>query len=106
MLDALAARGMGALVDHVPNHVAVGQAELNPRWWAMLRDGPDSDAARLFDVDWTVADGKVLLPVLGDPPAQEAVRAAAEPELSVERMAEETRRAYAVALDLRRSGEG
>ena len=40
--------------------------ELNPRWWAMLRDGPDSEAARWFDVDWAAADGKVILPVLGD----------------------------------------
>ena len=38
---------MGALVDHVPNHVAVGRPELNPRWWAMLRDGPGSDAGAL-----------------------------------------------------------
>jgi (1->4)-alpha-D-glucan 1-alpha-D-glucosylmutase len=67
LLDDLAGRGMGALVDHVPNHVAVAQAELNPRWWAMLRDGPDSDAARWFDVDWPAADGRVILPVLGEP---------------------------------------
>ena len=67
LLDALAERGMGALVDHVPNHVAVAQAELNPQWWAMLRDGPDSTAARWFDVDWAAADGHVILPVLGQP---------------------------------------
>jgi (1->4)-alpha-D-glucan 1-alpha-D-glucosylmutase len=67
LLDDLAGRGMGALVDHVPNHVAVGQAELNPRWWAMLRDGADSAAARWFDVDWAAADGHVILPVLGEP---------------------------------------
>jgi len=67
LLDDLAGRGMGALVDHVPNHVAVGQAELNPRWWAMLRDGAGSDAARWFDVDWAAADGRVILPVLGEP---------------------------------------
>ncbi len=67
LLDDLAGRDMGALVDHVPNHVAVAQAELNPRWWAMLRDGPDSEAARWFDVEWAAADGHVILPVLGDP---------------------------------------
>ena len=33
----------------------------------MLRDGPDSDAARWFDVDWSIAGGKVILPVLGQP---------------------------------------
>ena len=67
LLDDLARRGMGALVDHVPNHTAVAQAELNPRWWAMLRDGPESESARWFDVDWAAADGHVILPVLGDP---------------------------------------
>jgi (1->4)-alpha-D-glucan 1-alpha-D-glucosylmutase len=67
LLDELARRGMGALVDHVPNHTAVGRAELNPRWWAMLRDGPDSAAAQWFDVDWAAADGHVILPVLGEP---------------------------------------
>ena len=67
LLDAAAARRMGVVIDHVPNHVAVGRAELNAPWWAMLRDGPESDAARWFDVDWDAADGKVILPVLGAP---------------------------------------
>ncbi len=58
---------MGVVIDHVPNHTAVGQPELNGRWWAMLRDGPASVAARWFDVDWAAADGKVILPVLGEP---------------------------------------
>jgi (1->4)-alpha-D-glucan 1-alpha-D-glucosylmutase len=67
LLDEVAGRGMGALIDHVPNHVAIARAELNQRWWAMLRDGPGSQAARWFDVDWEVAGGRVILPVLGDP---------------------------------------
>ena len=67
LLDACAGRGMGVVIDHVPNHTAVGQPELNGRWWAMLRDGPASVAARWFDVDWAAADGKVILPVLGEP---------------------------------------
>jgi (1->4)-alpha-D-glucan 1-alpha-D-glucosylmutase len=67
LLDDLAERGMGALVDHVPNHVAVARAELNARWWAMLGDGPGSEAARWFDVDWEAAGGRVILPVLGAP---------------------------------------
>ena len=41
LLDACAGRGMGVVIDHVPNHTAVGRPELNARWWAMLRDGPD-----------------------------------------------------------------
>jgi len=67
LLDALAPLRMAAIVDHVPNHVAVGRAELNPRWWAMLRDGPGSSAADWFDVDWEAFGGRVLLPVLGAP---------------------------------------
>lgn len=67
LLDECAARGMGVLVDHVPNHCAVGRPELNGRWWAMLRDGAACDSARWFDVDWPAGGGKVILPVLGDP---------------------------------------
>lgn len=67
LLDACAARGMGVLIDHVPNHTAVGQPELNRRWWTLLRDGPASEAARWFDVDWVAGGGKVILPVLGAP---------------------------------------
>ncbi len=67
LLDACVDRGMGVLVDHVPNHTAIARPELNSRWWAMLRDGPASDAARWFDVDWAAAGGKVILPVLEEP---------------------------------------
>ena len=67
LLDALDERNMAAIVDHVANHVAVGAAELNPRWWELLRDGPGTPAARWFDVDWEAGAGRVLLPVLGQP---------------------------------------
>lgn len=67
LLDAVAARDMAVVFDHVPNHVSTARPELNPRWWAALRDGPGSSAARWFDVDWDIADGRVILPVLGAP---------------------------------------
>ena len=67
LLDALADRRMAAVIDHVPNHMAVDRAALNRPWWEMLRDGPGSPGARWFDVDWAAAGGKVLLPVLGAP---------------------------------------
>ena len=60
-------RRMGALVDHVPNHVAVGRPELNAPWWAMLRDGPDSAGRPLVRRRLGGGGRPVILPVLGDP---------------------------------------
>ena len=59
--------GLGVMIDHVPNHMSVAEAQLNDRWWEMLRDGPTSAAAGWFDVDWDVADGRVIVPKLGEP---------------------------------------
>jgi (1->4)-alpha-D-glucan 1-alpha-D-glucosylmutase len=67
LLDAADGRGLGVVIDHVPNHMSVAEAHLNDRWWAMLRDGPSSDAARWFDVDWDACGGRVIVPKLGDP---------------------------------------
>ena len=63
---ALHARGLGVIADVVPNHMAVP----SPLWhnramWSVLRDGPGSRYARWLDVDWTVAQRAVLMPVLG-----------------------------------------
>lgn len=60
---------LGVLLDIVPNHLA---AHEDNRWWReMLRDGPSSVGARVFDVDWAANDGRVVLPVLGEEPARE-----------------------------------
>ncbi len=67
LLDAAGERGLGVIIDHVPNHMSVAEAHLNDRWWEMLRDGPESPAARWFDVDWDHTDGTVVVPKLGDP---------------------------------------
>jgi malto-oligosyltrehalose synthase len=71
-LDALAralhARDLGIVLDVVPNHLAAG--EHNAWWWSVLRDGPASPDASVFDVDWPAGDGRVLLPVLGAPLAE------------------------------------
>ncbi len=67
LMDAAASHGLGVVIDHVPNHMSVAQADLNDRWWEMLRDGPSSSAARWFDVDWEAGDGRVIVPKLGDP---------------------------------------
>ena len=56
------------IVDIVPNHMAIPVPEsLNRPLWAVLRDGPDSEFASWFDVDWAAEDGRLLLPVLGGP---------------------------------------
>jgi (1->4)-alpha-D-glucan 1-alpha-D-glucosylmutase len=73
--------GLGLVVDVVPNHMTTPTpASLNHPWWFLLRDGRESDHAHWFDVDWGAEDGRVLVPVLGQP--LEAVLAAEE--LSVE----------------------
>lgn len=63
---AAQARGMGLIVDIVPNHVAVDQARHNPWWWDVLTYGRSSAFADFFDIDWAAdPDGRILLPVLG-----------------------------------------
>ncbi|HEX8497214.1 MAG TPA: malto-oligosyltrehalose synthase [Actinomycetales bacterium] len=58
--------GLGAVADVVPNHMAVPTpARLNAQLWSVLRDGPDSPFASWFDVDWSVPDRAILMPVLG-----------------------------------------
>ena len=66
LVAALAAHGLGHVLDIVPNHMAVGGPE-NRAWWELLRDGPGSRYAGWFDVDWDRHGGRVLLPLLGDP---------------------------------------
>jgi (1->4)-alpha-D-glucan 1-alpha-D-glucosylmutase len=67
LCDALAARGMGQLVDFVPNHMGVGRE--NAWWMEVLENGPSSRHAPFFDVDWRPVKSelanKVLVPVLG-----------------------------------------
>ncbi|HEY8077333.1 MAG TPA: alpha-amylase family glycosyl hydrolase, partial [Labilithrix sp.] len=64
---ALAERGMGHIVDVVPNHMA---ATTRNKWWHdVLENGPSSPYADYFDVEWhppkAALVDKVLLPVLG-----------------------------------------
>ncbi len=63
---AAAERGMGLIVDIVPNHVGVDQPEQNRWWWDVLRHGRSSAYAAFFDIDWELdEDGRIVLPVLG-----------------------------------------
>jgi (1->4)-alpha-D-glucan 1-alpha-D-glucosylmutase len=67
--NELQKRGMGLLLDIVPNHMA---ASMENAWWMdVLENGPQSAYAAYFDIDWHPSarslDGKLLLPVLGRP---------------------------------------
>lgn len=63
---AAQARGMGLVVDVVPNHVGVDQPAQNAWWWDVLRHGRDSQYASYFDIDWELDDaGRIVLPLLG-----------------------------------------
>ncbi len=64
-LAAARSRGLGVVIDLVPNHVGVADAAQNRAWWSLLREGVESPYASWFDVDWVAGDGKVLIPVLG-----------------------------------------
>jgi malto-oligosyltrehalose synthase len=65
MADALRSRGMGLLVDIVPNHMAASPE--NPWWWDVLLRGRASPHAEWFDIDWERGGDRVVLPVLGAP---------------------------------------
>jgi (1->4)-alpha-D-glucan 1-alpha-D-glucosylmutase len=65
LVAALRARGMGLVVDLVPNHMAT--SDENPWWVETLRHGPGAEVARVFDIDWDAGGGKVRLPVLAGP---------------------------------------
>lgn len=69
MVDALHQRGMGQLLDVVPNHMGITQ-QLNGWWQDVLENGPSSIYASFFDIDWDPLKpelrDKVLLPILGD----------------------------------------
>jgi (1->4)-alpha-D-glucan 1-alpha-D-glucosylmutase len=66
---ALAARGMGLVLDLVPNHMCIASPENRP-WADVLENGPSSPYSSFFDIDWSPPKedlrDKVLLPVLGD----------------------------------------
>ncbi len=61
-------RGLGIVLDIVPNHMAVpADMSLNRQLWSVLRDGHDSPYASWFDIDWAAQGDRMLLPVLRGP---------------------------------------
>ncbi len=65
LVAALHARGMGVIIDIVPNHMGVAGGG-NAWWNDVLAKGQDSAYARFFDIDWS---HRLVLPVLGDTPS-------------------------------------
>jgi len=67
--EELRRRGMGLMLDVVPNHMGIDDVH-NRWWWDVLENGPSSPYARFFDIDWSPPKeslkDKVLLPFLGD----------------------------------------
>src|SRR5436190_14494222 len=69
-VEALHARGMGQLLDLVPNHMGIMGNE-NVWWNDVLENGPASPYAGFFDIAWYSSprpslQGRILLPVLGE----------------------------------------
>ncbi|MEV6070805.1 malto-oligosyltrehalose synthase [Nocardia sp. NPDC052001] len=90
--DEVRGRGMGLIVDLVPNHVGVADPRQNPWWWDVLTHGKESKYAHYFDIDWSPANGaggRLALPVLAnenDPAALSVDRGGLEPMLALRDM--------------------
>jgi (1->4)-alpha-D-glucan 1-alpha-D-glucosylmutase len=59
---------LGQVLDIVPNHMSIAHSA-NRWWWDVLENGPSSQYADYFDVDWEASEAKlhnlVSLPILG-----------------------------------------
>ncbi|RJR19721.1 MAG: malto-oligosyltrehalose synthase [Nitrospiraceae bacterium] len=68
LMKELRNRGMGQMLDIVPNHMGIGSQ--NPFWMDLLENGMSSDYAEMFDIDWDPVKrelkDRLLLPMLGD----------------------------------------
>jgi (1->4)-alpha-D-glucan 1-alpha-D-glucosylmutase len=69
-VQALHDHGMGQVLDIVPNHMGI-VGNQNAWWNDVLENGPASNYAGYFDIDWHSAKedlrDRILLAVLGDP---------------------------------------
>ena len=85
--QALREHGIGVVVDVVPNHMAIPVPEhLNQPLWSVLREGRDSPFAAWFDIDWDAEGGRMVMPVLDGPLAEnlsnlKVVKRGGKPEL-------------------------
>lgn len=69
LVDELHRHRMGLIMDIVPNHMGIMGSD-NDWWLDVLENGPASDYAEFFDIDWhpvkKALQNKLLIPVLGD----------------------------------------
>jgi (1->4)-alpha-D-glucan 1-alpha-D-glucosylmutase len=69
LTSALARRGLGQILDIVPNHMSA-DPKANRWWWDVLENGPSSLYAHFFDIEWDSEDERsaftVLVPILAD----------------------------------------
>jgi (1->4)-alpha-D-glucan 1-alpha-D-glucosylmutase len=67
MCNELRRRGLGQVLDIVPNHMAA-EGPRNAWWWDVLKHGAASRYARYFDIFWgdPASPARVLVPILGD----------------------------------------
>ena len=76
LCESLRMHRLAVVLDIVPNHMAADPMN-NVLWRQVLREGPASQAARFFDIDWRPLTGlvrdKVLLPMLEEPYGQALV---------------------------------
>lgn len=84
LAHSLQAVGMGLIVDWVPHHMAAHPD--NPWWRSVLRWGRESPYAGHFDIRWDFGssagqEGRLLLPVLARPYAEELRRGAFQVEV-------------------------
>jgi (1->4)-alpha-D-glucan 1-alpha-D-glucosylmutase len=67
--NTLGEHHLGQVLDIVPNHMSIAHSG-NRWWWDVLENGPSSQYADYFDVDWEPTEAKlrnlVSLPILGD----------------------------------------
>ena len=67
--SALRERGMGLIIDVVPNHMCI-VGEGNEWWNDLLENGPGSPYASFFEIDWQPPKrslfNRILLPILED----------------------------------------
>jgi len=69
MVNVLKNNDMGQILDIVPNHMCI-EGQGNAFWMDVLENGPSSQYASFFDIDWHPVkqelENKILIPILGD----------------------------------------